>query len=342
MCDFCLVWNFPDFSLTVGHIHSFLWYVTAHPYPKFIGGLHKSTLKLGWIIICQRNSGCNYLSMPQFQFYFNHYVVKKQQVIDSWNLTSNVAQTWGSRLRVKWPNVSIPRYTTCRHVKFIGREALIAGLWHLEVHSRDLVVCRKQNNMLVCGPKFSFDGWIAFIFAFSSTHLPFDVIEYRSKLHPPYHESVNMTALSTQHFSEIYVNYLYNNIKRTISQLTSSFHDRIQLHVCACSQPSTHTYAYIFPWWRHQMETCSALLALCAGNSPATGEFPSQRPVTRIFFICVWINGWVNNREVDDLRRHRDQYDVIVIRCDRRTHNIWVFDIHHRQQLVGLCVNMTR
>ena len=37
--------------------------------------------------------------------------------------------------------------------------------------------------------------------------------------------------------------------------------------------------------WRHQMETFSALLSLCAGNSPATGEFPSQRPVTRSFDI---------------------------------------------------------
>ena len=40
-------------------------------------------------------------------------------------------------------------------------------------------------------------------------------------------------------------------------------------------------------WWCHQMETFSALLALCAGNSPVTGEFPSQRPVTRsvgVFF----------------------------------------------------------
>ena len=33
-------------------------------------------------------------------------------------------------------------------------------------------------------------------------------------------------------------------------------------------------------WWRHQMETFSTLLAHCAGNSPDTGEFPSQRPVT--------------------------------------------------------------
>ena len=38
-------------------------------------------------------------------------------------------------------------------------------------------------------------------------------------------------------------------------------------------------------WWRHQMETFSALLALCAGNSPVNGEFPSQRPVTQSFDI---------------------------------------------------------
>ena len=38
-------------------------------------------------------------------------------------------------------------------------------------------------------------------------------------------------------------------------------------------------------WWRHQMETFSALLALCAGNSSVTGEFPWQRPVTRSFDI---------------------------------------------------------
>ena len=38
-------------------------------------------------------------------------------------------------------------------------------------------------------------------------------------------------------------------------------------------------------WWRHQMETFSALLAICAGNSPVTGEFPAQRPVTRSFDV---------------------------------------------------------
>ena len=36
-------------------------------------------------------------------------------------------------------------------------------------------------------------------------------------------------------------------------------------------------------WWYHQTETFSTVLALCVGNSPVTGEFPSQRPVTRSF-----------------------------------------------------------
>ena len=38
-------------------------------------------------------------------------------------------------------------------------------------------------------------------------------------------------------------------------------------------------------WWRHQMETFSALLAFCAGNSPVAGEFPAQRPVTWSFDV---------------------------------------------------------
>ena len=60
------------------------------------------------------------------------------------------------------------------------------------------------------------------------------------------------------------------------------------------------------------METFSALLAICAGNSPVPGEFPAHRPVT---LICVWINSWVNNRKAGDLRRHRTHYGVIVLCC---------------------------
>ena len=54
-----------------------------------------------------------------------------------------------------------------------------------------------------------------------------------------------------------------------------------------------HNTETLFAWWRHQMETFSASLAICAGNSPASVEFPAQRPVTQsfnFFLICVWIN----------------------------------------------------
>ena len=53
-----------------------------------------------------------------------------------------------------------------------------------------------------------------------------------------------------------------------------------------------------------------------AGNSPISGEFLAQRPVTRSFditLICARINGWVNNREAGDLRRYRVHCDVIVM-----------------------------
>ena len=42
----------------------------------------------------------------------------------------------------------------------------------------------------------------------------------------------------------------------------------------------------------------------------------AQRPVTRsfdIFLIFTWFNGWVNNREDGDLRRHSAHYDVILM-----------------------------
>ena len=70
------------------------------------------------------------------------------------------------------------------------------------------------------------------------------------------------------------------------------------------------------PWWRHQMETFSALLAICAGNSPVNFPHKGQWRGAFMFpLICVWINRWVNNCEAGDLRRYRAHYDVIVMRC---------------------------
>ena len=51
--------------------------------------------------------------------------------------------------------------------------------------------------------------------------------------------------------------------------------------------PSSLRFGQTFDisWWRHHVETFSVLLALCVGNSPVTGEFPSQRPVTQSFDV---------------------------------------------------------
>ena len=75
-----------------------------------------------------------------------------------------------------------------------------------------------------------------------------------------------------------------------------------------------------FPWWRLQMETYSALLAFCAGNSPVTGEFPTQRPVTQSFdiFFDLHLNellskqpwGWWFETPSSPLWRHSNMSDV--------------------------------
>ena len=72
----------------------------------------------------------------------------------------------------------------------------------------------------------------------------------------------------------------------------------------------------IYTWWRHQMETFSALLAICAGNSPVPGNSPHKgqwRGALMFSLICAWISGWVNNREAGDLRRNHAHYDIIVM-----------------------------
>ena len=69
-------------------------------------------------------------------------------------------------------------------------------------------------------------------------------------------------------------------------------------------------------WWRHQMETFFALLAICAGNSPVPDEFPTQRPVTRSFYVFFDLRsnkrlskqwrGWWFETQSCPLWRHRN------------------------------------
>ena len=82
------------------------------------------------------------------------------------------------------------------------------------------------------------------------------------------------------------------------------------------------TMNFGFPWWRHQMETFSALLALCAGNSPVTGGIPSQRPVTWsfdvFFYLCLNIRlskqscGWWFDTPSRSLWRHCNECKFLM------------------------------
>ena len=68
------------------------------------------------------------------------------------------------------------------------------------------------------------------------------------------------------------------------------------------------------------METLSALLAICAGNSPVNGEFPAQRPVTRSFGAVFDLHP-KNNGEAGDLKRYRAHYNVTVMFINKKC--IW-------------------
>ena len=81
------------------------------------------------------------------------------------------------------------------------------------------------------------------------------------------------------------------------------------------------------------METFAALLALCAGNSPVTGEFPWQRPVTRSFdvFFDLHLNkrlskqswGWRFETQSCSLWRHCNVRVHFCHNCLRSTRSSW-------------------
>ena len=49
-------------------------------------------------------------------------------------------------------------------------------------------------------------------------------------------------------------------------------------------------------------------------RSPVNSSHKGQwRGALMFSLICAWINGWVNNREAGDLRRHRAHYDITVM-----------------------------
>ena len=95
-------------------------------------------------------------------------------------------------------------------------------------------------------------------------------------------------------------------------------------------------------WWRHQMETFFAVLAICAGNSPVTSGFPLQRPVTQSFDISFELRlntrlskqwwGWWFETPLRPLRRHCNDCAWWNHSSDLQIHHaVWSTD--HRDML---------
>ena len=106
-----------------------------------------------------------------------------------------------------------------------------------------------------------------------------------------------------------YINWLtnkiiFNNVEGRFCQLSLSCRAGVKYWLLSF---------FSSPWSRHQMDTFSALLALCAGNSSVTGEFPSQRAVTQSFdvFFDLCLNKRLSKQWW--FESHRAHYDVIVM-----------------------------
>ena len=91
----------------------------------------------------------------------------------------------------------------------------------------------------------------------------------------------------------------------------------------------SYWYVYVvskWTWWRHQMETFSTLLALCAGNIPVTGEFPTRWPVTWSFDVLFHLRlnkrlskqswGWWVETPSRSLWRHCNGFVTYVVDVD--------------------------
>ena len=80
----------------------------------------------------------------------------------------------------------------------------------------------------------------------------------------------------------------------------SKFYINACLYHLSWSQTDIHHIVRnrVISSWCHQMETFSALLALCARNSPVSGEFPSKRTVMHSFdgFFYLRLNKWLSKQ----------------------------------------------
>ena len=117
---------------------------------------------------------------------------------------------------------------------------------------------------------------------------------------PPQHDLIN-TQRTIKHWIMTAVNDHHNHVFYVTHTIYYQFLVLALVYTCA--------------WWRHQMKHIPRYWPFVweIHRSPVNSPNKGQWHRALIFYICAWINGWVNNREAGDLRRNRAHYDVVVM-----------------------------
>ena len=139
--------------------------------------------------------------------------------------------------------------------------------WFIQAQIRENI--KAPPHWSLCG-EFTSDRWM----------FPFDDVTMNSGLYTAWSHFLEAPGFRLQPFLEISHGWSWRQ-KLSYASVTSNYRLCTIPHHCLCFW----SVSAAGPWWRHQMETFSALLGFCAGNSPVTSEFPAQRPDTRSFNV---------------------------------------------------------
>ena len=99
----------------------------------------------------------------------------------------------------------------------------------------------------------------------------------------------------------------------------SWYHIPLLIEDCKTQYINTTWYHFVcsfFAWWRHQMEHFPRYWPSVRGihRSPVNSSHKGQWRGPLIFsLMCAWIDGWVNNCEAGDSKRHHTRYDVTLM-----------------------------
>ena len=120
-------------------------------------------------------------------------------------------------------------------------------------------------------------------------------------------EKVVILALEHTHIHSRAHTHIY--IYYTLLILVQYGHNKVALMWLKTARPEQNDlYSHMMTSSNRNIFRVTGFCA--ANNSPHKGQW---RGPLMFSFICVSINGWVNNHEAGDLRRYRAHYEVTIM-----------------------------